>query len=545
MGIWFALVVATFVSEDLTCIAAGLLIQRGEVAIIPAIVACVVGIFAGDMALWALGRGLGRAVFGRPWMARRLRGRTWTEISNWLDRHAAGAIVASRFTPGTRLPLYVVAGVVGTPAAAFALWSLTAVLLWTPTIVLMTAAFGETFAAPIARLLGPGITARVVAAAALILLVRALGRSAEASRYIRCVARAFRRARVRVSARLARWSRWEFWPSWIFYSPVAVWTGMLALRYRGFSTITAANPGMADGGTVGESKYDILAQLPRDCTIPAAVIPSGALADRIGLARERIEQNGWQYPLIVKPDVGQRGVGVKLARTFSDIERYLRRESGKVIVQPYHPGPFEAGVFYYRFPGEPRGRILSITDKHFPVVVGDGRSTLEELIWSHPRYRMQAATFITRHRDKLAHVLLEGEHFQLTVAGNHAQGTLFRDGSHLITPALTRRIDEIAGAYPGFFIGRFDIRYREVEAFRMGRDLAIVELNGATAESTNIYDPDGSLIDAYKLLFRQWSIVFAIGAANRAAGAPVTTTLRLVELLRAHLSAAAPFPISD
>ena len=132
MGIWLALIVGTLASEDLTCIAAGLLIQRGELAIVPGILACVIGIFGGDMALWALGRAFGRAVFAWPWMANRLHGRAWTEFSDWLERHAAGAIVASRFTPGTRLPLYVVAGVLEIPAAVFALWSLVAALLWTP-----------------------------------------------------------------------------------------------------------------------------------------------------------------------------------------------------------------------------------------------------------------------------------------------------------------------------------------------------------------------------------------------------------------------------
>jgi hypothetical protein len=122
---------------------------------------------------------------------------------------------------------------------------------------------------------------------------------------------------------------------------------------------------------------------------------------------------------------------------------------------------------------------------------------------------------------------------------------LFRDGRHLLTPAIERRIDEIAQSHPGFFVGRFDIRYRDVEAFKAGIDLAIVELNGATAESTNIYDPDGSLIDAYRQLFRQWSIVFAIGAANRSAGAPVSSMRRLVELMRAHLMTRIAFALSD
>jgi hypothetical protein len=70
-------------------------------------------------------------------------------------------------------------------------------------------------------------------------------------------------------------------------------------------------------------------------------------------------------------------------------------------------------------------------------------------------------------------------------------------------------------------------------------------LNGATAESTDIYDPDRSLISAYRQLFRQWSIVFAIGAANRAAGAPVTGVRRLMQLLHAYATSTPAFALSD
>jgi hypothetical protein len=133
----------------------------------------------------------------------------------------------------------------------------------------------------------------------------------------------------------------------------------------------------------------------------------------------------------------------------------------------------------------------------------------------------------------------------LAFAGNHVQGTLFRDGRHLLTPALERRIDEIARQIPGFFIGRFDVRYSSVDRFKAGEDLAIVELNGATAESTNIYDPDGSLLDAYRTLFRQWSLVFAIGAVNRRRGAAATPLRRLIQLTASHLTDAPALAISD
>jgi len=528
------IIFGTFASEDLTCIATGLLIQRGQVGVSAGILACTIGIFAGDVGLWAIGRVFGRAALAWPWTARRLRTQKVEDAHDWLTRHAAGAIVASRFLPGTRFALYVMSGVLRVSGAIFMLWALVGALLWTPTIVLLTATLGDAFVGRIGPLVGVGWTSRIIVAAAIVLALH-VGRAFAASEH----------RRTRLAARLARSRRWEFWPMWLFYAPVAAWIGCLALWHRGLPTITAANPGMPDGGLVGESKFDILAKLPQDAVIPSARLAPAAVDDRVSALRAVADAKGWSLPFVLKPDVGQRGVGVRLVRCWGDARAYLDAVTDAVLAQPYHPGPFEAGIFYYLVPGAARGRIFSITDKQFPVLVGDGRSTIEILIWTHPRYRLQADTFAARHGEVLTRVLAQGERFPLAIAGNHCQGTTFRDGRRLITTALERRIDEIAQAYPGFFVGRFDIRYSDVEAFMAGIDLSVVELNGVTAESTNIYDPQGSLAVAYRVLFRQWSIIFAIGAANRRAGATTSSLGRLVGLVRGHLRRRIACAISD
>jgi hypothetical protein len=427
----------------------------------------------------------------------------------------------------------VVAGVLRLPAAVFALWSFVAAVLWTPTLVLLSAALGDAFVVRVAPLVGGAWSSRVAVALLTLLVVHAARRLADAG------------VRRRLAATIARWTRWEFWPTWLFYLPVSVYILWLACRHRGLATVTAANPGMPDGGLVGESKYDILQRLSPVWTIPSVRVGRAADGGRAERLRAEIDARGWSFPLILKPDVGQRGTGVKLAATWTDVEDYLTVVSEAIVVQPYHPGPFEAGIFYYRMPGADRGRIFSITDKQFPVLTGDGVSTVETLIWSHPRFRLQGATFAARHRAALDRVLAAGERFPLAVAGNHCQGTLFRDGSQLRTEALERRVDEIARSYAGFFVGRFDVRYSDVDAFKAGRDVAIVELNGVTSESTDIYDPDGTLWRAYRQLFRQWRIIFAIGAANRASGTPVSSIRQLLALTHAHLTTPVAFSISD
>jgi hypothetical protein len=58
---------------------------------------------------------------------------------------------------------------------------------------------------------------------------------------------------------------------------------------------------------------------------------------------------------------------------------------------------------------------------------------------------------------------------------------------------------------------------------RAGGEFTIVEVNGAGAESTHIWDRRTRLLKAWRDLMRQYRWLFEIGAANRARGfAPLT-----------------------
>src|SRR5690606_27368007 len=206
-------------------------------------------------------------------------------------------------------------------------------------------------------------------------------------------------------------------------------------------------------------------------------------------ARERADLGG--YPLVLKPNEAQRGHGFKVIRNREEALRYFESMTRDALLQEYHPGPHEIGVLWKREPGEERGRVFSVTRKVFPVITGDGRRTLERLIWAHPRYRMQADLFLKRHDAERDRVLAEGETLRLAVAGNHCQGTMFLDGSDLITPEFERAVDEVASGFEGAGLdfGRFDLRYTSDEELRAGRGFKIIELNGTMSESTNLYDP--------------------------------------------------------
>jgi membrane protein DedA with SNARE-associated domain len=316
---FLALLVGTFVSEDLACITAGVLIQRGEVGVVAGVLGCATGIFVGDFGLWAVGRAFGRAALSVPWLARIVTSRRALDLQHGLERHAAGAIVSSRFLPGTRVPLYLMAGILRLPSAVFAFWAFVAAILWAPTIVLLTAALGDRFGMRVIGAAGFGWAGSLIGGAVV------LGTLQFARRLM------LTEMRRRLAARLMRWTRWEFWPMWLFYAPPVLWVAWLSLRHRGFGTVTAANPGIEDGGTVGESKAEILAKLPRDWTIPFALIPTGCAAQRAAALERTRATRSWAYPLILKPDVGQRGAGVKLVKKADEVEAYFAMEHGPAL----------------------------------------------------------------------------------------------------------------------------------------------------------------------------------------------------------------------
>jgi hypothetical protein len=351
------------------------------------------------------------------------------------------------------------------------------------------------------------------------------------------------RGRRAIVRRWNRLHRWEFWPPYFFYPPVILYIAYLGIRFRGWTLFTAANPAITAGGFVGESKYEILGHLKAASSwLPAfTLLASEEIAPRIAYAEEFIRKQGLNFPVVVKPDAGQRGSAVSIVRSSEQLREYLTHASYPVILQEYVPGE-EFGVFYYRYPGTARGRVFSVTEKRMPVLLGDGRRTLEELILADDRAVCMAEFYLRKNSERTQNVPAAGEGVQLVEIGTHCRGAIFLDGGDTITPALEEAIDRIARCFDGFFFGRFDIRVPSRQDLMAGRNMKIIELNGVTSEATHIYDPKLSLFDAYRVLFRQWRIAFEIGDLNRARGTHPTPVRALFQAIREYRRLAEGYP---
>ena len=235
------------------------------------------------------------------------------------------------------------------------------------------------------------------------------------------------------------------------------------------------------------------------------------------------------YPVIAKPDVGRNGIGVEKLDDLAALQHYIAAypDDTRMILQVFSPFIGEAGVFYVRYPGEERGRITTLTFKYFPSVTGDGQTSLRDLIKADPRAGKLTYFYFSRLEDQLDDVPAKGEDFPLVFTGNHRRGAIFRDGGSHVTDALTRKFDEISKEIDGFWFGRYDVRYRDLEALKRGEDFTIIELNGAGAEAIHIYDADMTLRDAYKALFAQYRTAFEIGDMIRHQGNRPTSFWRL------------------
>ena len=320
-------------------------------------------------------------------------------------------------------------------------------------------------------------------------------------------------------------SPYEFLPSWFFYTPVVIQSFFLGLKHFDFALPLIANPSIKLSGMVGESKHDILTlagPVAEKWISPFITITttSEPIHQQTQNAINHMNQYQLAFPVVAKPDLGCRGAGVKLLQSPKQLTDYFNSFpiDARFLIQEKAPYFAEAGIFYVRYPNEEKGKIISITLKYSPMVVGDGISTLEQLIQNDRRAGQLAHLYLPRHRSKLNTVLADGTEFQLAFAGSHSRGSIFRDGNKYITDKLAQRLDTIFDDLKGFHYGRLDVKFNDMNSLMNGDDFTILEINGASSEAAHIWDRNTPLKTIFSTLLLQYKILFEIGALQKKQG---------------------------
>lgn len=304
---------------------------------------------------------------------------------------------------------------------------------------------------------------------------------------------------------------WEYWPFALVYLPVFGYWLWLSLKARSLFFFSASNPSIETGGLLGESKIDILNRISDEFKPKTLFVRASTHLDTV-LAQ--VAEQGLTYPLIAKPDVGERGWRVEKLARWEDLVNYAQSSPADFLLQAYVDEPIELGVFYYRMPGEEGGVVSSIVQKEFLTIRGNGRNCIEELIGQNERAILQLPALRSAYGHRFHEIPAVGETITLVHIGNHSKGTKFLDANHLITPELTRVFDRISADIDGFYFGRYDLRCRSVADLYAGKHISILELNGAGAEPAHIYQPGFSIWEAYRVLFHHWRVLYAISREN-------------------------------
>ena len=136
------LAAATLVSEDAATLTAGALVATQVVSPAVAIGAVAAGIWIGDLALFGLGRLARRTTMAQRFVDRRWTAQQVNSIAARVNGGAVAAILGSRFMPGTRVLVYVAAGLLQVRLLTFAVVAALAALMWTTAIVITVGSMG-------------------------------------------------------------------------------------------------------------------------------------------------------------------------------------------------------------------------------------------------------------------------------------------------------------------------------------------------------------------------------------------------------------------
>ena len=127
--------------------------------------------------------------------------------------------------------------------------------------------------------------------------------------------------------------KFEYWPWYLFYIPLLPYAFYLALKSRSFGFFSAVNPGIEGSGNGLESKYKTLQLLPKKHKPVSIFIEKGETIESI---LRKISSHNITYPLIIKPDIGYRGLLVKKINSDQELSSYLEKyNSIDLIIQEF------------------------------------------------------------------------------------------------------------------------------------------------------------------------------------------------------------------
>lgn len=552
-----SLMVLPFAHEDLAIVLGGFIIVNNLMPATWVVLSIYGGMVASDFALY----GVGAAARHLPWLSRFAVDSRVRRFSATLQRNVFGVVALCRVVPGIVFVAFVACGWARVSLWRFTAASLIVSALYLPLMLYLVIVFGDALDNHVGLWAWPVLFVAIAASSFVRKRVFAYRDDEDHEAAIDAALPGSCFGMPPLSRADRKVARAERIPPALFYLPLVINWIRLGLRYRSFTLPTAANPKIFTGGMWGETKssyFDDVAPQERSWIADFITVPRpqgiSNPADEVAAAIAALARRGLSFPLIAKPDIGWHGHGVQRIDNEIQLTDYIAKfpQGQTLVLQRYVPYAAEAAVLYARLPGETSGRIVSLTLRYFPHVIGNGRMTTRELICCDARAQWKQGLHLgidPSHRGAdvfdLDRVPARGEVVRIALIGNQRAGALYRDGQRHITPALERRFDAIARSMTEFHYGRFDLRFDNINRLMLAEDFSIVEINGIGGEAIDCWDPRLGVRECYRRLGAQQKLLFLIGQLNRARGYRptgarefVSSLLRQTQLIRRYPASA-------
>ncbi len=316
------------------------------------------------------------------------------------------------------------------------------------------------------------------------------------------------------------WQRivdWELWPFYLIYAPLVFIWGYYFLKAKRFWFFAPVNPSLDFSGFEGETKKEMFEQLNKDIYPNTIYINPQTNFESI---LQQMQQAGLKFPVAVKPDIGTHGLCFRKIDNEEQLKKYHTTLPVEYVLQDMIEWPIELSIFYVRYPNEAKGNVTGFISKEYLQVVGDGKSTLKQLIEEHPRARFRLEEMENKHRSKLNNIIPKNEHFFLSITGNHNRGAKFINLYKEIDNDLVDVFDHISNHTKHFYYGRYDVKTTSIEDLKKGKNISVLEFNGVGAEPNHIYDCNMTYFQALKVIATHWGHMYKIGKLNNEQGVP-------------------------
>jgi D-alanine-D-alanine ligase-like ATP-grasp enzyme len=305
----------------------------------------------------------------------------------------------------------------------------------------------------------------------------------------------------------------EFAHSWWFHLPMFVLGVSWAMRLGKANYFAAANPALENGGLYNYSKFAAQNHFPQ-VNLPATCLIHST--EDLALILKKTSAQQILFPFIIKPDKGERGKGVKLISNRDELEKYLLDQpKDDYLIQEYIEKSQEYGVFFLKNPVTREFSIPSLTRKISLQVIGDGVSSISELIENHPRASRYQNLIQSADPNSIP---LQDEVVKLSPMGNHCKGAVFLDYSAYISSEMKASFKQIFESVEGINYGRLDVKVDDLSDLCDPEKIIILEVNGANAEPIHMYSPEKNYYEGLKtinLYFQKMALTAKLNLARQ------------------------------